>query len=331
MMRKYAYLLLFALLLNGCDDGDITVETVDFKDITTSESCISTTNELIFKLKTQESLLLQLAPGTLKNEPTPVGVPNKFSIDNSSFRLVYRGYDGAVAKTNICSLIPPTTPNIINEWYAKSGTIEITTTARPDPNPTTGAITIKGYTHNIVIKNVTYSIPSLDVTQPQVVFGDFVTVLGDADKLNFTFTKPVKQCGSAGQVYTYNDNSAMTIDNIDPALIQNVVTPANAPRTGLIGTTVNKLLFKVYTGSALNDTYFCTATPPTTAVLKETWAGVAGVANESGIIEVTTTTDVANTFKHTIRLRNTKLQKTTNTVNLGTSYVLGDIYTTTTN
>lgn len=330
-MRKYAYLLLFALLLNGCDDGDITVETVNFSDVT-ADACNLTTNELIFKLKSQESLLLQLAPGTLLNEPTPVGVPNKFSINNSgNFRLVYRSYDGAVAKTNICSLIPPTTPNIINEWYAKSGTIEITTTAQKTTNETTGAITITGYTHNIIIKNLTYSIASLDVTQPEVIFGDFKTTIADADKLNLTFTKPVKQCGTAGQVYTYNDNSAMTIDNIDPTLIQNVVTPANAPRTGLIGTTVNKLLFKVYTGSALNDSYFCTATPPTTAVLKETWAGVAGVANESGIIEVTTTTDVANTFKHTIRLRNTTLQKTTNTVNLGTSYILGDIYTTTTN
>ncbi len=204
-----------------------------------------------------------------------------------------------MAKTNICSLIPPTTPNIINEWYAKSGIIEITTTAQKTTNETTGAITITGYTHNIA---------SLDVTQPQVIFGDFKTTIAETDKLNLTFTKQVKQCASAGQVYTYNDNSAMTIDNIDPTLIQNVVTPVNAPRTGLIGPDVNKLLFKVYTGSALNDSYFCTATPPTTAVLKETWAGVAGVANTSGIIEVTTTTDVANTFKHTIRLRNTTLQ-----------------------
>ncbi len=88
-MRKYAYLLLFALLLNGCDDGDITVETVDFKDVT-ADACNLTTNELIYKLKSQESLLLQLAPGTLLNEPTPVGDPREFSINNDgNFRLVY--------------------------------------------------------------------------------------------------------------------------------------------------------------------------------------------------------------------------------------------------
>ncbi|MEP6929756.1 MAG: hypothetical protein ABI850_07080, partial [Flavobacterium sp.] len=320
---------LFALLLNGCDDGDITVETVNFSDVA-SQSCNTTTNELIFKLKSQESLSLQLGTGTFKNEPTPVGDPNEFSIDNTTFRLVYRSYNGTVDKSNICSLIPPTTPNIINEWYAKSGIIEITTTAQTKLNETTGAITITGYTHNIIIKNLTYSLASLDVTQPQVIFGDFVTTLSSTDQLNTTFTKDIKQCGTAGQLYTYNDNSSMTIDNIDPTLIQNVVTAANAPRTGLIGTDVNKLLFKVYTGSALNDNYFCTTTPPATAVLKETWAGVAGVANTSGIIEVTTTTE-ANTFKHTIRLRNTTLQKTTNKVNLGTSYLLGVFYTAKTN
>ena len=328
MMRKFASLLLFALLLNGCDDGDITVDTIDFTEVTAA-SCNPETNELIYKLKSQEALLLQMPDGTLENEPTPVDKPRTFSINNNNFRLFYRSYDGAVAKTNICDLIPPTTPKIIDEWYAKSGTIEIRTTVQTTLNETTGATTISGYTHNIVITNLTYSVESLDVTQPEVVFGDFKTTVDSEDRLNLTFTKPVGQCPAIKQIYVYNESSAMTIDNIDPLLIQNVATPANQPRLSVLGATTNKLLYKVYTGGVLSDSYFCKSPVPATPVLKETWAAVNGVANESGIIEVTTTTDVPGTFKHTIRLRNTFLIKGNNKFNLGTSYLLGELYTTT--
>lgn len=327
-MRKFACLLLFALLLNGCDDGDITVDTIDFDEVTAT-SCDPKTNQLIYKLKSQEALLLQMPDGTLENEPTAVGTPNTFSINNNNFRLFYRSYDGTVATSNICDLIPPTTPKIINEWFAKSGTIEIRTTAQTTLNETTGATTISGYTHNIIITNLTYSVESLDVTQPRIVFGDFKTTIDTEDRLNLTFTKQVKQCtDDKKQVYVYNENSAMTIDNIDPLLIQNVATPANQPRISVLGATTNKLLYRVYTGGVLSDGFFCTTTTPTTPTLKETWAAVNGVVNESGIIEVTTTTDAPGIFKHTFRLRNTSLIKGNNKFNLGTSYLMGEMYTT---
>jgi len=328
MMRKFASLLLFAFLLNGCDDGDITVDSIDFASVTAT-SCDPETDQLIYKLKSQEALLLQMPESSLLNEPTANGDTLKYSINNSTFRLFYRSYDGAVSKSNICDLIPPTTPKIINEWFAKSGTIKISTTAQTTLNETTGATTITGYTHNIVITNLTYSVESLDVTQPVVVFGDFKTTINSEDKLDLTFTNNVGQCADKKQIYAFNPSSAMTIENLDPALITNEVTPANQPRTSLLSATTNKLLYRVYTGGVLNTNYFCQATAPATPVLKETWAAVNGVTNESGIIEVTTTTDAPGTLKHTIRLRNTSLAKGNNKFNLGTSYLLGELYTTT--
>ncbi|MFH7011189.1 hypothetical protein ACHRV5_04915 [Flavobacterium sp. FlaQc-52] len=327
MMRKYACLLLFALILNGCDDGDVTVETLDFSDIKQASSCPSSNNQLVYKIKSQESLLLQLDKDTFKNEPTLPGKPNTYQIDDNKFKLYYRSYDGPVGIPNICDFIPPTTPNVINEWYAKSGRIEIATTAITSTNSTTNAITITGYSHNIVIKNITYSVSSLDITQPQVVFGDFTTTVADVDKLDLAFTRPLVQCPVSKQIYTYNTKSAMTIDAIDPLLIKNEVTAANSPRRGLIGSSVNKLLYKLFTGPPVSDDYFCGTTIPTTPTVKETWTGVDGVANTSGIIEVTTTTAVNNQFKHTIVLKNTSIKKGNNFVNLGTSYVLGELLT----
>lgn len=323
-MKKYACLLLFALLLNGCDDGDITVETLDFKDIK-SASCDPTTNKLLYKIKNQESLLLQLDINTLQNEPTLPGSPRTHNIDNSTYKFFYRSYNGPVAISNICDLIPPTTPNVVNQWFAKSGIIEITTTAQVSPpNATTGATTITGYTHSIIVKNITYNVSSLDITQPEVVFGDYAVTVAAPD---LNFSKEIKQCLDSKQIYTYNSNSAMTIDAIESNLIKNEITPLNNPRTGLIGTDKNKLLYRVFTGSALTDAYFCQTTIPTTPILKETWAGVTGVPDKSGIIEVTTTTFGENKFKHTIRLRNTTVKKLNNEFNLGTSYLIGEMYT----
>ena len=320
-MKKYASLLLFAFLLNGCDDGNVTVDTIDFTTVT-AQSCTDT-NELIYKLKSQESLLLQMPTKTLKNDPTDVDKPAIFNINDNTFRLVYRSYDGKVETTNICSLIPPTTPNVIQQWNASEGTIEITTTATYTSNETLGSTSISGYNHNIVIKNVTYPVSGINVTEPIITFGDFKTTISTADKLDLTLDESATQCATSGQVYNYNSSSAFTIDNIDTELIKNESTGAT-PRRGLINSTTNKLLYRVYNG-LVTDGFFCTSPTPTNPTLKETWTGQNGVDNVSGIIEVTSTTYIGNTFKHTITLKNVILQKGNNTFKLGTSFVLGEL------
>jgi hypothetical protein len=325
-MKKYASLLLLAFLLNGCDDGDITVDSIDFSTVQ-AQSCTDTF-ELIYKLKSQESLLLQMPLNTLKNEPTGEGVtPTPIFIDDSNYRLAYRSYNGTVQSTNICSLIPPTSPSVIQQWDAEEGQIEITTTATYATNNTgDGSTRIDGYNHYITIKNVTYPAPgsTVKVTIPEVIIGNFKTVIKEADKLDLVFDESASQCSTTAQVYNFNSSTSLTIDDIDPALLLNESTPANTPRTGLISATKNKLLLRVYNG-LLTDGYFCTSPVPTTPTLKETWVGQAGEDKISGIIEVTTTTFTPTTFKHTIVLKNVKLQKGNNVFNLGNSFLLGEL------
>lgn len=322
-MRKYASLLLFALLLNGCDDGDITVEQIDFETVE-AKNC-TTDNLLVYKLKSQESLLLQVPEGTFTEDETPLNVPDQHNIDNTSYRLVYRGYDGAITGTDICSLIPPATPKIINEWYAKSGLMEITTTATHTPNATGNGNRITGYNHNISIKNVTYAVNGVDVTVPEIKFGDFAT--GVTNTLDLAFDDTAAQCSTSGQIYNFIISGAsITIDDVDASLIQNTVTPLNTPRTAVISSTKNKLLYRVY-NSTLNADYFCKTPVPSTPTLRETWAGVDGVANVSGYIEVTTTTNGPNTFLHTIVLKNVTLAKGNSSFKLGDSFAIGSFST----
>jgi hypothetical protein len=108
------------------------------------------------------------------------------------------------------------------------------------------------------------------------------------------------KCNSSNLVYNYTSSEALTLD-IRPSLIVNTVTTLNSPRTGIIGTTSNKLTYRLFTGAPLTGDYFCGATTPATpnksAMDCREWTAV------SGIIEVTTTTNTA--FKHTIVLKKT--------------------------
>lgn len=325
-MRKYTCLLLFAFLLNGCDDGDITVSQIDFEDVEKAQNCTDE-NLLVYKLKPQESLLLQVAENTFPNEPTAPNDPEIYTINNSTYRLAYRSYDGTIQGTDICSLIQPVSPKVINEWYATDGIMYITTAADKE-NTADNGTTITGYTHTITIKNVTYVSGGLPVTVPEIKFGDFKTAIATEDKLTLTFKEAANQCGGlTGQIYNFNENSAITIDAIDPSLIVNSVTPLNEPRTGLLDTAKNKLLYRVYTGGVITNSFFCNATTPTTPVLKETWTGDNGLPNVSGIIEVTTST-LGTSFKHVIVLKQAIIRKGNNFISLGDNFVLGELVTT---
>lgn len=324
-MKKYASLLLFALLLNGCDDGDLTVETFDFSEIDI-ENCTDT-YEVLYKLKSQESLLLQMPEGTLKNQATAEGDPETFDINTSTYKLVYRTYDGTVATANICDAIRPSLPNVTDEWYAEGGTIVINTYANYTSNETEGSTRISGYTHNISFKNLTYSKPSGTQVGPDFVFGDIVTT---EDALNLTFgDEKADLCTSATNgkvVYNFNDQTSLTINNIDPTLIANEVTPSGNPRTGLISATQNKVSYNVYNGLLTAD-YFCQVPIPATPAITQTWAGLDGVSEQSGIIEVTTTSLGPTVFKHVIVLKNVILDNGNVNFKLGKSFLLGELVT----
>lgn len=320
-MKKALSLLALLALFNSCDDGNLTQEDISFEDVTATQSC---TNGIIYKLKDQEALLLEIPSTTFKNEPTPEGQPIELNISTTSNRVVYRFYNGIVSSNNICETIAPATPVITDQWTATDGIIQIVTTAKIDKNETTNATKITGYNHNIVFKNITFAKASGTQVYETFPFGNYTT---SATNLPFNFDQTLEKCPSSNEVYNYNTSEALIL-NIDPNLILNEVTPLNTPRTGLIGTTTNSFTYRLFTGGGLlTGDYFCQTPVPTTPVLNQEWNGVAGVTGQTGIIEVTTTTSGAS-FKHTIVLKKVSLKKGNSSFSLGDSYTLGELFTT---
>jgi hypothetical protein len=317
-MKRVVSLLALVMALNSCDDGNLTQEDINFEDITTQSCAI---NNILYKLKDKESLLLEIPQTSFTNEPSTVGVPTILDISSAN-RVVYRFYSGTVSTANICETIPPATPIVTDQWTATDGKIQIFTTAVKTTNATDNSTRITGYNHNIVFKNVTFAKSSGTQVYETFPFGDYVTT---ATALPFLFDQTVEQCSVSKQIYNYTSSEALILD-IDPTLIVSSATPLNTPRTGLIGTTVNKLTYRLFSG-LLTSSYFCVTPVPTTPVVSEEWIAASGVSNVSGIIEVTTTSLGAG-FKHVIVLKNVTMKKGTNDFKLGDAFIYGELLTT---
>ena len=313
-MKRVVSLLVFALLLNGCDDGDLIQEDISFEDVAT-QNC--TTNDIIYKLKDSEALILEVVGFTFPTETKS----QELDISASN-RVLYRFYNGAVTSSTICETIPPATPIVMDQWTTSGGKIVINTTAVKTTNTTDNSTKITGYNHNITFKNITFVKSNGTQVYETFPFGDYVI---SATPLPFAFNKTLEQCSSSKQLYDYNSSEALILD-IDPALIVNEATPLNAPRTGLISDTKNKLTYRLFSG-LLTGAYFCNTTFPATPAVSEEWIAVAGVANESGIVEVTTTT-LGTGFKHTVVLKKAKMKKGSSDFILGDNYIYGELLTT---
>ena len=314
-MKRFLVILIGLFFLNGCDDGNLTQESIDFEDIAT-QSC--STNNIIYKLKEKEALLLVIPNTVFPSEPATTII----NIDASN-QVFYRFYDGTVTSNSICNTVPPITPVAINQWIATSGKIQITTTTIKTTNTTDNSTRITGYNHNIVFKDITF-LRSDGTSQlnETMVFGDYTT---SATSFPVVFDKVLEKCSlnTPNQLYDYNSSESLTL-NVDPALLS--TTTLNTVKTGLISTTTNKLTYRVFSG-LLTASYFCNVTTPTTPIISQEWIALNGVSAVSGIIEVITVSNGPGSFKHTITLKKVTLKNGNNDFSLGDSYLYGDLLT----
>jgi hypothetical protein len=313
-MKRFLGIVVCALALNSCDDGDLIVENINFSDVPT-QGC--STNHLLYKLNDQESLILNIPSTTFTNNPTGTGDPILLDI-NATNQVVYTFYNGKVATSNICDVIKPPTPGVNNQWNASSGKIVITVTEQKKLDETNNSTTITGYNNSIVFKNITFDKGNgTSQFYETFSFGDYVVT---AVPLPFAFNKLLNKCTN-NQVYDFSPSESFTLD-IDPLLIANEVTLPNTPRKGVIGATVNRLVYNVFTGGVLSLDYFCKTPVPAIPAISQQWLGKI-----DGTIEVTTTTGGPKIFKHTIVFKNVTLQKGNSNFQLGDNYKYGELQT----
>lgn len=319
-MKNLGILLAFIFMLNGCDDGDVTVDVLDF-GTAVPEKC--DTNNILYKINKNETmiLLIPVDQDPYKNVVNTVSYPI-----NANNQVLYRSYNGLIETNNICAAIQPGTPQISEEWTATAGTIVVTTTPLfTNPDPTTGAIKLTGYNHNIVFKNIVFQKPQGNQVYDEMIFGDYST---KATTLPFNFVaEEVEECATKNTIYNValSRIESLAIENTDPGLIQNQVGIV----TQTIGDTTNKLVYQLY-GSALQlpvSDYFCGASTPVLPLVIERWTGQNGnLETATGIIQVITTEEGGG-FSHEIRLKNVTFTNGNTTFYFGNDILYGILKT----
>ena len=128
--------ILVVVLFLSCDDGDVFVSEFDFEDELTY--CESTTDVVIYKLKSapNESLSVKM-PVVVLNYFVNEGVASESLSTTNTFN--YRGYSGDPASL-FCNSLPPSSPVIISDSAATTGTVVFSTILDEDDNDGIAAI-----------------------------------------------------------------------------------------------------------------------------------------------------------------------------------------------
>ncbi|WP_134345813.1 hypothetical protein [Flavobacterium psychrophilum] len=287
-MKYFLAIIISVLLLSSCDDGNLITENFVFENATVQKCSDS---NVLYKINGAEALIFKSLDTYFEN----IEQVKTYSISGNA-NLIYRKFATTTSTNNICNT--PTIP-VLEEWAVTGGTVQITTTKILDSNRTT----VVAYTHNIVFKNITFTTPSKQIVYDTYVFGNYRTEVVD---LHFAYDLITTQnCGGSNLILKYNNNNALLLD-VDATLFPN--STVGSPRTRVINSTTNKVVYRVYNGS-LNTNFFCSAITPSTPNLTEEWIAQNGVEGASGEIRVVTVAIDATHFKHTITLYKTTFKK----------------------
>ncbi|SDW78587.1 hypothetical protein SAMN05444411_102170 [Lutibacter oricola] len=137
-MKRLLLLILTATLFS-CNDGNFDIPSFEF------ESTVNTCGEYVLYRANEddtEVIVLTLSSSDLGET---IGEEQEHAI-SSTYNVVYRAFDSGFSSSYFCQDIPPTTPNVLKELNAESGTIIITTSAG-DPD---------GFVYDIVIEDLVF-------------------------------------------------------------------------------------------------------------------------------------------------------------------------------
>ena len=125
-MRNLLILFLIFPVLFSCNDGDVLVENFNF-DGANLQTCGDVGSYVFFKENTEsfESLSLHLGTSdSIYNEPAI----KTYTLNNTSTFVNYRRHDGPLGNNYFCNNVPPSSPTVIEEYKAVSGSAQVIVT-----------------------------------------------------------------------------------------------------------------------------------------------------------------------------------------------------------
>ncbi len=119
-MKKIGLILLLFTLTIACDDGDIIVTTFDFEDANL-KSCAGPDSYVFFKLNNDVRETISLRIDATAEELFLATDTLVFQLNGTTNFANYRRYDGEITESYFCNVVPPTQPEITEDYLAASG------------------------------------------------------------------------------------------------------------------------------------------------------------------------------------------------------------------
>ncbi|MCH4823351.1 hypothetical protein ML462_09200 [Gramella lutea] len=135
-MKRLFFVATLMMLMTACDDGDITVTSFDFEDSNLS-FCDGASKNVFYAINSQdvfESFSIEFDSNDLIIEngnpvPPEEGDTIEFTLNNNN-RALYRIYNSELPSGNdeyFCSVTPPSSPLVTEEWVSTGGNVLIFT------------------------------------------------------------------------------------------------------------------------------------------------------------------------------------------------------------
>ncbi len=160
---KKLILLILAFSLFSCNDGDFEIPAFEF-----TEDIGSCGEYILFKKNSDATEVLILTVSSSQLGETE----GEKSIDIIEDKVIYRIFDAAITDSYFCVSIPPTTPTVLKDIPAESGTIKITTTVISNENEE-----VTGYQYYITFSNLLFTDDGTRIYHENFEFGTFTVNL----------------------------------------------------------------------------------------------------------------------------------------------------------
>jgi hypothetical protein len=325
-MKNLVLFFFLILFTNSCDDGELTIENFNFGNAIPTTCNAGQTGFFIYKTNGKEVIILKIDENKFLNPI--VTNPTLLTQDpieiTGNVEVIYRIYSDNINTSFLCTSPPPTSPNVIEEWKALSGTITITSTAIKTEDAATNSSRITGFNHEINIKNLNFKKP--DGSEQLFVnfnFGAYKNTFS-AFPETFGIDDPTGICISNNNLTKLSKRvGSQSIILEAPSIFGNNTNNINVTTNHFINNTTIKLSYNLYK-EEVSTSGICANSTPT--LLQKWEAETAETTN--GIVKVLKQPELNSSmtligYKYTITLSNINFKKGSFIFKSGTSYNFG--------
>ncbi|UUV21026.1 hypothetical protein [Paenimyroides aestuarii] len=280
-MKKIVGLLVLALSVTACNDGDLVFENLNFdgKEI---QKCAD--KELYFKTNNSELLLIDFSNGTDLDTLSDFNVRRTLNTSNS--QIYYRTYDSAINSNAICALLPPANPKVTSEYTSlPGGSIHYTRTMVPVVTETSVNIS---YAYTINFENITLTNGSSEIKYTTLPYGTYVYRV---NRMGFNFTTNFGNCDNV--LTGRNLNEIVQLQ-----LPEGFVFPTSNQTQTITLSNTNFLRYVVFGRNIPGDLGFCEFP---SQIINEDWLATNGTVQIDSSVQTNANGQVTG-YQHTIQI-----------------------------